>query len=101
MISKIIRIVLMVTLSATAGMLGGILYAPDKGRNTRGRLNYRLMTYRDRLSELVQQLAEQEKVPANSARDEGQRLIRDTKEQAEQLLHDVESLIGQINQANR
>ncbi len=91
----------MITLSATAGMLGGILYAPDKGRNTRGRVNYRLMTYRDRLSELVQQLAEQDKAPANSARDEGQRLIRDTKEQAEQLLHDVESLIGQINQANR
>lgn len=80
---------------ATGAVLG-VLYAPDEGKNTRDKLSFQLGKYRDKLKELINNLVEEEKSPVTLAKAESQRLVADTKEQAERLLGDVEGLIGQI-----
>lgn len=41
---------------AMAGTVIALLYAPDTGANTRGRISYWLSNYRDELNELIAEL---------------------------------------------
>ncbi|MHC2992196.1 gas vesicle protein [Pontibacter sp. HJ8] len=82
---------------AAVGAAAGILFAPEKGRETRSWLSYRLEKYRDTLSDLLEQLVEDRNLVTSSAKSEGQRVIQDAKEKAERLLGDVDSLINEIN----
>lgn len=93
--SKRSSTLLFFVIGVTAGATLGILYAPDKGRNTRDMLSFRLAKYRAWLQELLDERGgalSQE----NEARNEGKRVINDAKEKAESLLRDVEELMGQI-----
>ncbi|WP_027001139.1 YtxH domain-containing protein [Hugenholtzia roseola] len=83
---------------AAIGSFLGVLYAPDKGINTRERLNFRLYKTRDRLRALLDELVDNKEIPTTSAQEEGQRVISDVREKAENLLTDVEKLIEQIRQ---
>ncbi|MEJ8802494.1 YtxH domain-containing protein [Pontibacter sp. H249] len=82
---------------AAVGAAAGILFAPEKGRETRSWLSYRLERYRDTLSDLLEQLVAKDGNMPSSAKSEGQRVIQDAKSKAEKLLGDVDSLINEIN----
>jgi gas vesicle protein len=82
---------------AAVGATAGLLFAPEKGRETRSWLSYRLEKYRDTLADLLEQLVDNRNMMPTTAKSEGQRVIQDAKDKAEKLLGDVDSLINEIN----
>ncbi len=93
---KTSKIITAFLLGAVSGAILGILYAPDKGTNTREKLSYLLEKYRKQLEDLIEELVNAKDIPSSHAKTEGERVIKDAKEKAEKLLNDVDDLIGQI-----
>ena len=79
----------------TGGVLG-ILYAPDKGANTRDRLSYQLDKLKKQLEGFIQDIIDGKEVLDNDAKDKGEKIVKDAKDKAERLLDDVNGLINQI-----
>ena len=81
---------------AAVGATLGILYAPDKGKNTRDKLSFQLARYREKLKDLIERYTEGKEEYITIAKTEGEKVVKDARNQAEALLSDVEDLIGQI-----
>ncbi len=87
---------LMFITGAAVGAAIGILYAPDKGINTRDKLSYRLDKYREMLENLLEDISENKELGLSTAKSDGEKVISSAKVKAEQLLSDVDELLNQI-----
>lgn len=82
---------------ALVGSVIALLYAPDKGSNTRDVISYRLSKYTDELTHIIDKLSD-EKHAMSEAKRKGDEVVEDARKRAEDLITEAENLLHTIEE---
>jgi gas vesicle protein len=85
---------------AAIGSAIALLYAPDSGSNTRGKISYRLSSYIDELNELIDQLKNEKEKFTSDAKQKSDDVVTDAKKRADDLIKEAEALLDNIERKN-
>lgn len=76
----------------------GVLFAPDKGNNTRDRLTFRLNKYKRKLEDLLDEIIDEKDSIDSEAKTKSKKVVDDAKTKAEKLLKDVDGILSKIKE---
>jgi gas vesicle protein len=84
---------------AAFGSVVALLYAPDKGGNTRDKVSFKLRTYLDELNVISSRIRAEKKDLISEAKQRGSEVVLEAQQRAEDLINEAEELLRSINQA--